>query len=554
MVVPTRCLCYAAPENKVRSVNDEQVEAITDSIIKRPDASFSIMLGHIDSNQPVSERDVRNGKYSIEILGGNHTLAAIKGLFASDGFNDTSKYSTCQVKVYWGLARPQILQLAIDHNAVMSVHLRPKYVDIVKLFRRELTRVLNTEDVPANLSKEDNKTWRSCLSTIMRVSNMQKFSSQYQNYLRVASLPGHIWQKVLLLFSKWDEGTIRGKVTGDLKQTAMINVTQECWQHLDDMVQGKITYQEFLRVKKPGKDKVKKSSDSSQVETRIVPTPPQPDKPNVTTSDTTASSPIIDPSNVAYKQVCEELSLVKKELADSNKSLEKALLRAERGEELAANLQLELQRLQQEYKQRELDLQYENKAKVQGLQEEITILQKYKQSDKKESEDVMTVRDEDIDSTASETLPDYSAKSSQEDDDIQPLDKRDSKRKSVSRDGGIRKRQRETIRYPVTKLKVICIRWQTDIYLAVVDGERITYCSKRIGHIRDINDLSELTAAMLKINKDDTSNLSNISKHMFRIISPNYIQSVTDEDIALTCESNSHQFLSYLSSLVSQLK
>ncbi|CAH1795209.1 unnamed protein product [Owenia fusiformis] len=336
ITVPIESLISPSEVNKVRDLHQWQVDKIMKSIEARPDASFTVMLGNIVSPKPINKTAVEGGLHKIEVIGGHHTLAALKKLHEKDGCSDESKYSKWCIK------------------------------------------------------------------------DKQKLSSSFQNYTRIAELPNHVWDVVNTFLSKWENGDIKGQPSAPLKQTAMINVTRDCWQHLEKASNGEITYKEFLAIKKPGQ---KKRSNSSRAQ-------------NTKKADVEDSDGCIDSVNhtsdnaqqstgtktnskdtlvhALQSELKKKISTVKK----LERQLDEALERACTAENIASDLELKL-------------------TKVKGKHERMR--EKTITPNADTFTFTSTLEDDD---TLSVEIP--LANLGQEDEDIPPLDKREKRATSTS--------------------------------------------------------------------------------------------------------------------------
>ena len=127
----------------------------------------NILLGHVP-DLPAAEvrrEDLPKGIYEIEVIGGNHTRAALQVLRSKHP--EREEFSSWPVRVFAGLSDDQALKLGHEHNKAHEAARKTTFEEFCRLFRRKLTCTLGTPGVSAGLRRRTLTPWKKKLVALL---------------------------------------------------------------------------------------------------------------------------------------------------------------------------------------------------------------------------------------------------------------------------------------------------------------------------------------------------------------------------------------------------
>lgn len=126
---------------RIRDLDTGHVKFLEDSFLASPGGEFHLLAGLLVEGD--IERVAEPGEAKIEVLGGNHSRAALSSLHRR-GLHD----SFCLVSIYEGLTDEEALKLGYHHNKISERAKAMSFVDIVNIIRKQ------RESDPNNLRKK----------------------------------------------------------------------------------------------------------------------------------------------------------------------------------------------------------------------------------------------------------------------------------------------------------------------------------------------------------------------------------------------------------------
>ena len=156
-------------------MNEHHVKELDESFEKKF-KPYTSLIGHICDN--VSTNDLMTpGKICVEVLGENHTRAALQRLVKSSKFTQKEKDQFVYMVVYQNLTQDQDLFLAFKHNELHENSQELSFSGKVMFFHKVL---LDCEGKFAGQTKKLISTkWRSEIAAIMNKS----VSNVYHNFI-----------------------------------------------------------------------------------------------------------------------------------------------------------------------------------------------------------------------------------------------------------------------------------------------------------------------------------------------------------------------------------
>lgn len=139
------------PLQPLRPLSNTHVIRLKKAMMDESVGKYGVLLCNIPGVKAstVSKDDlIKGGRYSMEVLGGNHRREALQQLCHSAETKDTERFHTWPVKVYAGLNDLQKSKLATEHNMEdkRENKLDMSFEDHVRLIRRELFRAFQVEE------------------------------------------------------------------------------------------------------------------------------------------------------------------------------------------------------------------------------------------------------------------------------------------------------------------------------------------------------------------------------------------------------------------------
>lgn len=108
------------------------------------------------------------GKKCVEVLGGNHTRAALQKILHSDECMQKEKYEFVYMDIYQNLTKDQALFLAFKHNEIHEHSQELTFAEKVCFFRKLLLTC--QRNYAGKTSKAISTKWRSEIAAIMNKS------------------------------------------------------------------------------------------------------------------------------------------------------------------------------------------------------------------------------------------------------------------------------------------------------------------------------------------------------------------------------------------------
>lgn len=182
----------------------------------------TILIGNIVSDVTTDKGNLSKflqepGKVAVETLGGNHTRHALQCLFASQ----TKPISMVTCRLYNKLPDELALQLGYEHNASNTLGKPTSFVDLVKMFRKEATKIVGDTDISCMQSSEV-KQWKDIICTILGMDRKaEEFHNKYKIVLKIAKSKDSVWRKFLEFCSAFEMNEIRNTPRGSLKVTQL---------------------------------------------------------------------------------------------------------------------------------------------------------------------------------------------------------------------------------------------------------------------------------------------------------------------------------------------
>lgn len=108
------------------------------------------------------------GKKCVEVLGGNHTRAALQRILNSDECVQKKKYEFVYMDIYQNLTKDQALFLAFKHNEIHEHSQELSFAEKVSFFRKLLLTC--RRNYAGQTPKTISTKWRSEIAAIMNKS------------------------------------------------------------------------------------------------------------------------------------------------------------------------------------------------------------------------------------------------------------------------------------------------------------------------------------------------------------------------------------------------
>ena len=148
---------------QIRTLNEDHVSNMAAKIERSYDP-FTILIGILDDNCNVADLE-RPDQTKIQVLGGNHTRAALQLLHERGSTRDDTKY--VRMDLYHGLTNQQALFLAYSHNEMHEHSRQMSFEEKVNFFHnlRERTAANNPKLTQRDLAS----AWREQIATLQNL-------------------------------------------------------------------------------------------------------------------------------------------------------------------------------------------------------------------------------------------------------------------------------------------------------------------------------------------------------------------------------------------------
>ena len=154
--VPVHLLSSPLKQRTVRNLNRSHVQELKESFEKHQAKNvFNTLAVHIPNMFPmhVTKQDVLEGKYMLEVLGGNHTRQAL---------TEVQKNVKVPSVIYTGLTNDQALAIGYEHNKKNEKSRLMTFTENVLLFRRKLHG-----NPDQTLSQTQRAQWKKTMADIL---------------------------------------------------------------------------------------------------------------------------------------------------------------------------------------------------------------------------------------------------------------------------------------------------------------------------------------------------------------------------------------------------
>ena len=171
VVVPISSLIQPPQSRMYRQLDSSHVKTLTEEIRKFP-TTKPLILGLITmKKEHVTLKDVKEGIYEIEVIGGNHTRQVVQTLNQEDP--DIPYYNTWPIRLYAGLSDHQALAKGYHHNRQHETMRMVTYDEEVRFFHHQLSitleeaKLLNADGThPLKIPRADITKWKKRLMAI----------------------------------------------------------------------------------------------------------------------------------------------------------------------------------------------------------------------------------------------------------------------------------------------------------------------------------------------------------------------------------------------------
>ena len=169
--VPTVDLISPGDQSLFRKLTPVHIQELKNEIARNPRSNFTLMVVNVPNS--VDLRQVKTpGAYKYEVLGGNHTRAAIQALLNENPGDE--RFAYWPVRLYAGLNIQQCLSIGNTHNRMHQFILNTSFAEYVQLFRKELFRLAgkmegvdDTPELPFRGGLMEK--WKSSLCGILHI-------------------------------------------------------------------------------------------------------------------------------------------------------------------------------------------------------------------------------------------------------------------------------------------------------------------------------------------------------------------------------------------------
>lgn len=161
----------AEEKMKIRPINDEHVEELANSMIHSFD-QYTTLVGLVNVNCDVNKLD-QPGTGTVQVLGGNHTRAALEIIHEMDVLRTEAKYKFVKMDLYRNLTNEQALFIAFRHNDIHEHSRAMTFQEKVTFFHKLWDKKNN--EMKNKPMKVRTTAWRSdvALHTNKTVSQMK---------------------------------------------------------------------------------------------------------------------------------------------------------------------------------------------------------------------------------------------------------------------------------------------------------------------------------------------------------------------------------------------
>ena len=149
-----------ADENiKIRPINDEHVKELANAMMHSFD-QFTTLVGLMDANVDVKNLH-KPGAGSVQVLGGNHTRAALEMIGDIEILRSEEQYKFVKMDIYHNLTNKQALFIAYRHNDIHEQSKAMTFQEKVIFFHRLWEKINEDKFLREQPLKTRSTAWRS---------------------------------------------------------------------------------------------------------------------------------------------------------------------------------------------------------------------------------------------------------------------------------------------------------------------------------------------------------------------------------------------------------
>uniref|UniRef100_K1QG55 Uncharacterized protein n=1 Tax=Magallana gigas TaxID=29159 RepID=K1QG55_MAGGI len=192
-----------------KSIDGDMIEkSLKDSFIQNFQP-YTTLIGllRVCENVPIADLCLP-GKKCVEVLGGNHTRAALQRILKSDECVQKEKYEFVYMDIYQNLTKDQALFLAFKHNEIHEHSQELSFAEKVSFFRKLLLTC--RRNYAGQTPKTISTKWRSEIAAIMNKSKTE-LKNSYKVHLNLAASEDDIWELIKDVFTAFEHGCIKGQ-------------------------------------------------------------------------------------------------------------------------------------------------------------------------------------------------------------------------------------------------------------------------------------------------------------------------------------------------------
>ena len=120
-------------KRKVRDLDIEHVKKLKTEF-RRYRSPFLMLAGHVSPNIDIETLSSRSEVPTVEVIGGQHTCAALKELY-DEGMADCSLVN---MNLFKGLSDLEAIEIGFQHNEMVKLSKSLSFIDLVKMLRVQL--------------------------------------------------------------------------------------------------------------------------------------------------------------------------------------------------------------------------------------------------------------------------------------------------------------------------------------------------------------------------------------------------------------------------------
>ncbi|XP_062576086.1 uncharacterized protein LOC134237970 [Saccostrea cucullata] len=228
-----------SPDNDhcIRLLNEKHVNELVESFAKNFQP-YTTLVGLISEDFTIEDLAIP-GKKQIEVLGGNHTRAALQKIVNSAESTHKDQYEFIYMDVYQNLTKDQALFLAYKHNELHEHSQELSFAEKVCFFHRLLLKCQrnNAGQPPKTISAK----WRSDIAAIMNKSKTE-LKNSYKVHLNLAASKNDIWELIKDVFNAFENGCIKGQKRAE-------QCSQYCFWHFSKVKNNELKISLLTRFK-----------------------------------------------------------------------------------------------------------------------------------------------------------------------------------------------------------------------------------------------------------------------------------------------------------------